>query len=75
MLTQIQTQATVQALPFCHLVTMINKRTGDEQILQVSTQTDRFSDVFNQISWMRAELGLKGYEIWEVIPSNNPAPF
>jgi hypothetical protein len=78
MLTQLAQATSVESalsFPFTHLVTLFNRRTGDEAVLEVRTQTDRFADVYQQICWMKAEAGLKGYEIWEVLPSDNSVPF
>jgi hypothetical protein len=57
---------------FVHIVTLINRRTGDEKSFEVVTLTDRFTDVIREVSHLRAVHKLYGYEIFETIDCNNP---
>ena len=57
-----------KVLPGClHLVTLRHPQTGDEQLLEVATLTNSFTEVYRQVCWMRAEMKLRGYQIFEVL--------
>jgi hypothetical protein len=66
----------IRSLPsprvFTFIVTMRNRQTEDEQSLTIETLTDSFTSVLHEIQWQRAEHGLLGYEIWEVLDCNLP---
>jgi hypothetical protein len=65
--------ASITAPPvFTYIVTLLNRKTDDEQTLQVETLTDSFCSVLREIQWRRAEQGLLGYEIFEVLDCNLP---
>jgi hypothetical protein len=57
---------------FTYIVTLIHRKTGDEQALTIETLTDSFTSVLNEIHWQRAERKLFGYEIFEVLDCNLP---
>ncbi|MBL1176844.1 hypothetical protein [Pantanalinema sp. GBBB05] len=52
---------------YTHLVTLINRVTGDEQALTIETLSDRFCDVMREIAHQRVMKGLKGYEVFETL--------
>jgi hypothetical protein len=53
---------------FTHLVTLIKRSTGDEVSFNVSTYSDRFSDVMLAINVHRAAHRLFGYDLFEALP-------
>lgn len=55
-----------------HLVTLINRMTGDEVCLTVETASDRFADVVREVACQKVERKLRGYEIFEVLDLNCP---
>jgi hypothetical protein len=66
----------IQSIPtppiFTYIITLINRKTEDEQSFQIETLTDSFTSVLNEIHWQRVERGLLGYEIFEVLDCNLP---
>lgn len=73
----ISTLVNSETLPvvkpaYVHIVTLINRKTGDERSLEVVTLTDRFTDVLREISHLRVVRNLRGYEIFEVLDCNVP---
>lgn len=60
---------------FIHLVTLLNRSTGDEQSFKVETSSNRFTDVLREISHQRVMRKLRGYELFEAIPIAEPVPF
>ena len=48
-----------------HAVTLVNEATGDEKLITVWSKSDSFADVHFAVSRKRAELGLKGYQIFD----------
>jgi hypothetical protein len=59
-LVQIQDEPSV-----LHAVTLVHPTTGDEKLITAWSRSDSFADVHFAVSRKRAELGLKGYEIFE----------
>lgn len=57
---------------FIHLVTLINRRTGDEKALKIETMSDRAADVIREITHQKVMNRLLGYEIFEILDCNNP---
>ena len=57
---------------YLHIVTLINRRTGEERSLIVSTSSDRFAEVLREVFHLRLMHGLQGFEIYEVIDCNTP---
>lgn len=57
---------------FIHLITLINRQTEHEVGLTIETFSDRFSDVMREVSHQRAMLGLRGYDIHEIIDCQAP---
>lgn len=71
MTTAIATTAGID-LPVLHLVTLINRLSGDEKCLAVRTATNRFMDVLRETAHQKAMCGLKGYEIFEALEVTAP---
>ena len=57
---------------FTHIVTLIHRGTGREEVLTVETLSDRFVDVLREVSHQKAIRGLFGYEVFEAIDCNDP---
>jgi hypothetical protein len=57
---------------FTFIVTLLNRKTDDEQSFKLETLTDSFCAVLNEVHWQRVERGLIGYEIFEVLDCNVP---
>jgi hypothetical protein len=57
---------------FTFIVTLLNRKTDDEQSFKLETLTDSFCAVLNEVYWQRVERGLIGYEIFEVLDCNVP---
>lgn len=57
---------------YTYVVTFRNRATGDEQITEVTTLTDSFLPVLREVQGKRIEMGLIGYEIYEVLDLNDP---
>jgi hypothetical protein len=57
---------------FTYIVTLLNRKTGDEKVLHIETLTDSFCSVLQEIQWKRAENRLFGYEIFEVLNCDLP---
>lgn len=57
---------------YTHLVTLINRRTGDEASFTVETTSDRFADVMREICHLRIMNNLQGYEVFEFLDLNDP---
>lgn len=57
---------------YFHFITLIKRSTGEEASMTVETDTERFKDVLDAITFQKVERGLFGYEIFEVIPSEPP---
>lgn len=55
---------------FTHIVTLINRVSGDEKALHVETLSDRFSDVMREVCHLKVMNKLQGYEVFEVIDCN-----
>lgn len=80
MLSQIQPAAAegfdVRSIPtlpvFVHIVTLINRRTGDEQAIEVVTTSDSFCEVLRETAHQKAMRKLFGYEIFEALPLSTP---
>jgi hypothetical protein len=66
----------VQSIPtpqvFTFIITLLNRKTGDEQSFKLETLTDSFCAVLSEVYWQRVERGLIGYEIFEVLDCNVP---
>jgi hypothetical protein len=85
MVTQTPDRVDIQATPitvstvrlsahaeaFTFIVTLLNRRTGDEQTFEITTLTDSFLSVLREIQWKRDELNLRGYDLFEVIALNH----
>lgn len=69
MLTQspINLDAPIAVKLYQTRITLVNRRTGDEQCFDVVTLSDRFSDVMRSIQAVKAERGLRGYEVFEFL--------
>ncbi len=59
-LDRVQAEPTV-----LHAITLVHPETGDEKRITVWSQSESFTDVHFAVSRKCAELGLKGYEIFE----------
>lgn len=57
---------------YLHIVTLINRRTGQEAVINVETLSDRFADVVREVAHLKVMNDLLGYEIYEVLDCNNP---
>lgn len=57
---------------FVHIVTLINRRTGHEVGLEITTLSDRFADVMREICHQKVTHKLLGYEVFEVLDCNQP---
>ncbi|MBD2072681.1 hypothetical protein H6F86_02010 [Phormidium sp. FACHB-592] len=57
---------------FTHIVTLIDRRTESEESLTVKTGSDTFSDVMREIWKLRADRGLTGYEVHEILACAAP---
>jgi cobalamin-dependent methionine synthase I len=57
---------------FTHIVTLLNRRTGDEKCLTVETLSDRFAEVMREICHLKVMHKLQGYEVFEILDLNNP---
>jgi len=66
----IRTVATPRV--FTHLITLLNRKIGDEACLHIETTSDRFIDVLLEIAHQKAIHKLLGYEIFEVLDCNDP---
>jgi hypothetical protein len=70
---RLEIRSKAHAEAFMFIVTLLNRRTGDEQTFEITTLTDSFLSVLREIQWKRDELNLRGYDIFEVIaPNHNP---
>ena len=57
-----------KTIPGClHLVTLRHPRTGDEQLIEVTTLTNSFSEVWREVCFIRSHMKLNGYQIFEVL--------
>ena len=57
---------------YTFIVTLLNRSTGDEQALEITSLTDSFLPVLREIQWARDMAGLNGYDIFEVLDLNTP---
>lgn len=57
---------------YTYIVTFRNRATEDEQTVEINTLSDSFLPVLREVQGKRAELGLIGYEIFEVLDLNDP---
>lgn len=70
---ELQTIPTIPTpLVFTHIVTLLNRRTGDERSLHVETLSDRFADVMREIAHLKVMHNLLGYEVFEVLDCDSP---
>lgn len=58
-------QATAPAATCTHLITLINRATGEEFLLTTHTATNSFSDVQREVTHQRIARGMQRYEIFE----------
>lgn len=73
--TVLSNSTALPAIPSCafvHIVTLLNRRTGDEKLLEVVTLSDRFADVMREICHLKVMQKLQGYEVWEILDCNVP---
>ena len=70
-LERIETPVATE-LAYVHYITLINRRTGDEQGFEVTTLSDRFADVMREICHQKVIRNLLGYEVYEVLDCNLP---
>lgn len=66
---------TADTAVFTHLITLINRRTGEEKLLRIETPTNRFADVMLEVASQKVINKLQGFEIFEVLPVDEPCPF
>lgn len=70
---ELQTIPTIPAPQvFTHIVTLLNRRTGDERSLHIETLSDRFADVMREVCYLKVMHNLLGYEVYEVLDCNTP---
>jgi cobalamin-dependent methionine synthase I len=66
----------IQTLPtpkvFIHIITLLNRQTGDEVSLHIETGSDRFKEVLLELTHQKVMHNLFGYEIFEVLDCNDP---
>jgi len=55
-----------------YLVTLVHPQTGDEALLDLVVESDRFSDLIVKIRKARRERGLKGYIVFETLKTDTP---
>ncbi len=55
-----------------YLVTLVHPHTGDEALLDLVVDSDRFSDMIAAITKARHERGLKGYAVFEMLETDTP---
>jgi hypothetical protein len=69
-----QTIAPIVYAPktYTFIVTFRDRKSGDERSTEVTTLTDSFLPVLREVQGVRAELGLLGYDIYEVLDLNDP---
>jgi hypothetical protein len=70
--TSLDVQSISTPQVFTFIITLLNRKTGDEQSFKLETLTDSFCAVLSEVYWQRVERGLIGYEIFEVLDCNVP---
>lgn len=66
-LATLQANTVVTPLVFTNIVTLLDRRTGEERSLTVKTASDKFSVVLREVQYQKAELGLQSFEVFEVL--------
>ena len=59
--------ATTRTRGFSHLVTLIHFSTGEEKTIWVETETERFSEVWDAIAFVKHKEKMFGFEIFETL--------
>lgn len=76
MVAQLQERFDVRSIEtptvYLHIVTLIHRRTGDEVLLNIETDSPNYAPVSRAIAHAKAERKLWGYEVFEVLDCNDP---
>ncbi|WP_088893175.1 hypothetical protein [Leptolyngbya ohadii] len=72
LLDELIDRETVAAPEYRFRVTLINRRTEDEQSFEITTGSDSFTCVLREVQFQRSERKLGSYEIFDVVDYNEP---